>query len=93
MFKVLLPGGSPKRVSPLGWEACLERKIRMRLLPVPQVPQAQPQPQAQQESLEESFQPADQPADQLADQPADQLADQPAEQQPLTAPMDFRSLI
>ena len=81
MFKVLLLGGSPKRVSLLGWGACSERKIRMRLRPVQQVPQ----PQAQQVSLEESFQPAD--------QPADQQADQQVEQQPLTAPMDFRSLI
>ncbi len=85
MFKVLLPGGSPKRVSLLGREACSERKIRMRLLPV----QQQPQEQARQVSLGESFQPADQPADQQADQ----QADQPADQQPLTTPMDFRSLI
>ena len=87
MFKVLLPGGSPKRVSPLGWEACSERKIRMRPRLVQQVPQ--PLPQAQQESLEESFQ----PVDQQADQPVDQQADQPVDQHPLTAPMDFRSLI
>ena len=92
MFNLLLPGGSPKRASPLGWEACSERKIRMRPRLVQQVqplPQAQ---QAQQESLEESFQQADQQADQQVDQQADQPADQPADQQPLTAPMDFRSL-
>lgn len=83
MFKALLPGGSPNRKNPLGWEAYLERKIRMRLLPVEQV-QPQVQPQAQQEYLEESFQPAD--------QQADQQADQPQEQQPLTVQMDFRSL-
>ena len=45
--KAPLPGGSPKRRSPLGWEAHLERRIRMRHLPVLQ--------QAPQVSLGASF--------------------------------------
>lgn len=83
MFKALLPGGSPNRMSPLGWGAYLERKIRMRLRPVQQVQQVQQQ--AQQEYLEESFQ--------QADQPAEQPADQPQAQQPLIMRTGFRSLI